>query len=133
MIREKEEEAARSAPQRPEASRQEERGREKEEREGGKNKSYKVRYVVVVPGELHYYEKESSPEANGVLPLAGSTCVFEGSAKNGKRTYYTFTLNIVDAAAKKKKKDNHGGVYRFLADDKGLAESWVTALNKSRK
>ena len=101
-------------------------------KEGGKNKSYKVRYVVVVKDELHYYEKESSPEANGVLPLKGSTAVFEGSAKNGKRAYYTFTVNIVDTA-KKKKKDNHGGVYRFLADDKSLAESWVSAINKAKK
>eukprot|EP01052_Picozoa_sp_SAG31_P007275 SAG31_NODE_345_length_17358_cov_61.906889_7_plen_128_part_00 len=102
-------------------------------KEGGKNKSYKVRYVVAVPGELYYWEKESSLEPNGVLELTGSTCVFEGSAKNGKRTFYQFTLNVkASNAAKKKKKDNHGGIYRFLADDKDLAESWVAAINKCK-
>lgn len=101
-------------------------------KEGGNAKNYKVRYIVVVQGELHYYEKENSPEANGTLSLAGATCVYEGAKKNGKRSYNTFTVNIKDVN-KKKKKDNHGGIYRFMADGKELAEAWVASINEAKK
>jgi hypothetical protein len=49
------------------------------------------------------------------LRAQGATCVAEGSAKNGKRQYFHFTVNIKagQREGKKKKKDGHAaGMYR---------------------
>ena len=50
------------------------------------------------------------------LRAQGATCVAEGSAKDGKRQYFHFTVNIKAGqreGGKKKKKDGHAaGMYR---------------------
>jgi hypothetical protein len=126
-------------------------------KEGGKNKVFQLRYIVIKPlgnyGELTYYDSEESPKVKGLLSLEGATVLYEGQARDqktgekakkvrsgfmkqsattdaagSKRRFFNFVLTVQGENEQKKGKDNHGGAYRFIADDQELAESWVRNL-----
>ena len=63
------------------------------------------------------------------LPRAGSgEKAATTDAAGSKRRFFNFVLTVQGENEQKKGKDNHGGAYRFIADDQELAESWVRNL-----